>query len=194
MDGKAFTEGQRIWVTLKHSVAPHALYGSICRVPSHIYSGFFLSPACIFIKGSAATWNMCKVIMRMIKHLSWGVATFHGSTAAGQDTSSRLIEKLPTTSTGLIPGAWPPSAHITHLCPCLRLHCGPGFRFSQLKKGETGSLCLQVGSLELRATLTPTFIISKAVVRARVCVSVCERVHVCVPYSRISPSYWRGTL
>ena len=177
-------KASHLWVTSEQSATPLAPCGGICMccVSPLVYSAFLLSPVCIFIRGGIkletlqmqeVTWNMFKVIMGMIKHLSWGVATVHRIHSG----RSGLAEKLPTTSTSLIPGAWPPSAHITSLCLCLRLHCGPDFHFSRLQKNrETGSPCLQVGSLELRARVSVTFIISKAVVRfcVRVCVCVCS--------------------
>lgn len=63
-----------------------------------------------------------------------GWQQFTGSTVAGQDTSIRLAEKLPT-STSLIPGAWPPSASPIFVSS---YGCGPGFHFYQLKKGKLG--------------------------------------------------------
>lgn len=79
--------------------------------------------------------------------------------------SGPFQEKLPT-STCTVPKG-PTTIYMTHLRLLSRLCC--------VRKEETGSP-LKLGSLELRTTLIPTFIISKAVVRMCVCVCVVARV------------------
>ncbi|CAB1428860.1 unnamed protein product [Pleuronectes platessa] len=100
----------------------------------------------------------------MMKHLSFGTATVHrihgGRSGHLQSTQRETPNNI----------RQPAPMGLTTICtdhPSMSLLTAPLWprllRLPGKKKADIGSLGLRVGSLELRATLSPTFIISKAV-------------------------------
>lgn len=96
-----------------------------------------------------------------------GWQQFTGSTASGQDPSERNSQHPHARSLGVRPQSALPTFVYSRGSIVAPVSTSPPVR-----KEETGSL-LKLGSLELRTTLIPTFIISKAVVRMCVCVCWC---------------------
>lgn len=82
--------------------------------------------------------TLCKVIMKMINHLSLLLATVHWVHSGGSGHFQSTQRKLPTQCSSWIPRAWTPSVLITHLSLFLQLHCGLSFLFSQVQKGNWG--------------------------------------------------------
>lgn len=111
----------------------------------------------------------------MIKHLLLGVTTVQRDPQwQVRARPVNLQGKLPKASATLI--AQSPGHHLCASQVFISTHSSmvtSGFTFLPVK-WESRSRCLQVESLGLRSTLSPTFIISEAVLRecSRVCLPI----------------------